>query len=166
MTALSVSTFDVPSGGYQTVRPCSAQLVATYGPGGRCLHQEVIIHLLPSNAQNMMTAAFFHPLQSHGRGTTKTKFPQKCSSVITSIYVDVDNPATFRCGIRAFYNKERNMKAQDAIDKIESIIGTLEGIKEDLEANDTYDFDIDRQLGTIETEVINVEEYVEDELEE
>ena len=110
----------------------------------------------------MMTAAFFHPLQSHGRGITKTTFPWKCSSVITSIYVDADNPRTFRCGIRAFYNKEIGMKASEAAEQIQVIIDNLEELKQDVEDNDTYEFDIGRNLTTIENEVELIKDYVDD----
>ena len=160
---MSLSTFDIPSGGYREVRPCSAQLVETYGPDGKCWHQEVIIHLLPQSAQHMTMAAFFNPLQSHGRGiTTEMSYPSKCSSVITSIYVDANNPRTFRCGIRAFYKPESIMKAREAADQIQVIIDELEVIKQEVEDKDTYEFDIGRELTTISSEVERINDYVED----
>jgi len=110
----------------------------------------------------MMTAAFFHPLQSHGRGITKTSFPQKCSSVITSIYVDANNPRTFRCGIRAFYNQEKIMKAQEAIDQLEAVISDLDTVKGEIEANDTYEFDIGRKLNLISALTEEISDYVAD----
>jgi len=159
---LSLSSFDIPSGGYQEVRPCSAQLVETYGPDGKCLHQEVIIHLLPSSAQHMMMAAFFHPLQSHARGVTKTNFPLKCSDVITSIYVSEDNPRTFRCGIRAFYNQEKNMQAREAAEQIQSIIDDLQKVLQEVETNDTSEYDIGGSLTKIVNEVETIQDYIDD----
>jgi len=111
----------------------------------------------------MMMAAFFHPLQSHGHGiTTEMSFPPKCSSVITSIYVDANNPRTFRCGIRAFYQPETTMKAQEAADQIQVIIDDLEVVKQEVEDNDTYEFDIGRELTTIQNEVERITDYVDD----
>ena len=160
---MSLSTFDIPSGGYREVRPCSAQLVETYGPDGKCWHQEVIIHLLPQSAQHMTMAAFFNPLQSHGRGImTKMSYPPKCSSVITSIYVDGDNPRTFRCGIRAFYQPESIMKSQEAVDQIQVIIDDLEVAKQEIEDNDMSEFDIGRELTSITSEVDRLTDYLDD----
>ncbi len=163
---MPVSSCDVPSGGYRVVRPCSAQLVETYGPDGKSFHQELIIHLLPSTAQIMMKETIFNPLQSHGLGQATTmNYPSKCSSVITSIYVDANNPRTFRCGIRAFYNQEKNMNASKAASDVDDIIGILENIKQKLEDNDTYDFDIEANLTKIEETAVAVEDYIDEELE-
>ena len=163
---MSVSSCDVPAGGYRIVRPCSAQLVETYGPDGKSFHQELIIHLLPSTAQLMMTEVIFNPLQSHGLGLAKElNYPLKCSGVITSIYVDADNPRTFRCGIRALYNQEKNMNASKAAASIDDTIGVLESIKQKLEDNDSYDFDIEAKLITISDTADEVEDYVDDFLE-
>lgn len=157
------SSFGIPSGGHRVVRRCSAHLVETYGPDGKCLHQEVIIHRLPSDAQCTITETFFYPLLSHGRGLIqKMSFPSKCSSVITSIYVSPDNPGEFRCGIRAFYPKETIMRAQDAVTQIDSIIDTLAEAKQAIEDNDTYDFDIDRKLNVMDEIATEVNEYILD----
>lgn len=162
---MSLSSFDIPSGGYRTVSPCSAQLVETFGPDGKSLHQEVIIHLLPSNAQPMMTGAFFHPLQSHGRGVmSPMNYPSKSSSVITSIYVDNDNPRTFRVGIRAFYPQEHQMKAQEAVEALEQTISELETAKQKIEENDTNEFDIDRKVNLISEVAEEINEYLADQL--
>jgi len=163
---MPVSSCDVPSGGYRVVRPCSAQLVETYGPDGKSFHQEVIIHLLPSTAQTMMREVIFNPLQSHGLGTAKQmSYPLKCSNVITSIYVDANNPRTFRCGIRAFYNQEKNMNASKAASDVDDIIGVLDNVKQKLEDNDTYDFDIEANLTKLEETAVAVEDYIDEQLE-
>ena len=91
-------------------------------------------------------------------------FPSKSSSVITSIYVDADNPRTFRCGIRAFYNQEKNMNASKAAATVDDIISVLENIKQKLEDNDTYDFDIETLVTRIADDAALVEEYIDDEL--
>jgi len=162
---MSLSSCDVPSGGYRVVRHCSAQLVETYGPDGKSFHQELIIHLLPSPAQNMMREVIFNPLQSHGRGLmTKMNYPSKCSSVITSIYVDADNPRTFRCGIRAFYNEDKNMNASKAAASVDDTVGVLDSVKQKLEDNDTYDFDIEAKLTKLSDLADEIEEYIDDEL--
>ena len=163
---MSLSSFELPAGGYRVVRPCSAQLVETYGPDGKCVHQEVIIHLLPSGVLPTMTEAFFHPLQSHALGReTKMNFPSKCSSVITSIYVSAENPRTFRCGIRAFYNQEKNMNASKAAANVEDTITVLEGVKAKLEDNDGYDFDIEVNLTKLEDTALEIQDYIDEELE-
>lgn len=161
---MSLSSFNIPSGGFREVRPCSAQLVATYGPDGRCLHQEVIIHLLPSSVHGMTLASFFNPLQSHGLGTVPMNYPSKCSSVITSIYVGADNPRTFRCGIRAFYPQENKMQAQAAITSIDNTIAVLQAITVKLEENDTYDFDIQKDVDSAADTADSIEEYIDDQL--
>ena len=156
------SSFTTPHGCARVVSHCSAQLVETFGPDGKCLHQEVIIQRGPSLVQNMMTEHFFAPLLSHGRGLTTTVYPSKCSNVITSIYVSMDNPSELRCGIRAFYPKELNMHAQEAITQIDGIINTLEESKTVLNEHDTDDFDIDRKLNVIEDIADEVSEYISD----
>lgn len=162
---MSLSSCDVPAGGYRVVRPCSAQLVETYGPDGKSFHQELIIHLLPSTAQHMMTEVIFNPLQSHGLGRmTKPNYPSKCSHVITSIYVGANNPRTFRCGIRAFYHQEKNMNASKAAASVDDSISILEGIKQKLEDNDSYEFDIETKLNTIADTADEIDEYIDDEL--
>jgi len=114
----------------------------------------------------MMREVIFNPLQSHGLGTaTKMSYPLKCSGVITSIYVDANNPRTFRCGIRAFYNQEKNMNASKAASDVDDIIGVLDNIKQKLEDNDTYDFDIEANLTKLEETAIAVEDYIDEELE-
>lgn len=162
---MSLSSCDIPSGGFREVRPCSAQLVETYGPDGKCFHQELIIHLLPSSVHPTMTGVFFNPLLSHGLGPgIKMSYPSKSSGAITSIYVDADNPRTFRCGIRAFYNQEKNMNASKAAANVEDTIAVLEGIKSKLEDNDGYDFDIESKLTTISDTADEVQDYIDDEL--
>ena len=161
---MSLSSCKVPFGGFRVVRPCSAQVVATYGPDGKCFHQELIIHLLPSSAHDTTLADFFNPLRSHGLGHTKMVYPSKSSGAITSIYVDADNPRTFRCGIRAFYNQEKNMNASKAAANVEDTITVLEGIKSKLEDNDGYDFDIETKLGIIADTADEVQDYLDEEL--
>lgn len=156
------SSFATPPGCVRIVTSCSAQLVETFGQDGKCLHQEVIIQRGPSLVRGMMTAHFFAPLLSHGRGLTTTVLPSKCSNVITSIYVSADNPGEFRAGIRAFYPKESNMHAQKAVTQIETIIAILNEAKEILDDNDTLDFDIERRLNVSEEIAEDVLEYVSD----
>ena len=156
------SSFATPPGCVRVVSRCSAQLVATFGPDGRCLHQEVIIQRGPAIVLDMTTKHFFAPLLSHVRGLTTTVYPSKCSNVITSIYVSMDNPNELRCGIRAFYPKEISMHAQEAITQIDTIITTLEEAKVVLNDNDTDYFDIDRKLNVMEEIADEVAEYVSD----
>lgn len=156
------SSFASGPGTYRVVSLCSAQLVETFGPDGKCLHQEVIIHRLPSRANPTIQESFFNPLLSHGRGITTTNFPLKCSSVITSIYVNSNEPAVFRCGIRAFYKQEHIMRAQDAVTQIETAVTALEEAKQIIEDNDTMEFDLDRKLNLIEEISGEVLEYVSD----
>ena len=92
-------------------------------------------------------------------------FPSKCSSVITSIYVSADNPRIFRCGIRAFYNQEKNMNASKAAASIDDIIAVLEGVKQKLEDNDTYDFDIGTYITKLEETANDIQDYIDEELE-
>jgi hypothetical protein len=157
------SLCDVPNGGSRVVKRCSAQLVETFGPDGKCCHQELIIHRLPSDVPNMMTEAFFHPLRSHVLGsTTKMIYPSRCSNVILSTYVDTENPAVFRCGIRPFYNLEKHMNAQQVLEKLESAIESLESAKDGVNDNDTMEFDLGRKLNLLTELAEEVADYVAD----
>jgi len=54
------------------------------------------------------------------------------------------------------------MKAQEAADQIQVIIDDLEVVKQEVEDNDTYEFDIGRELTTIQNEVERITDYVDD----
>ena len=56
------------------------------------------------------------------------------------------------------------MKASEAAEQIQAIIDYLEEAKGELELNDTSDFDIGRELTSIQNEVEKITDYIEDQV--
>ena len=56
------------------------------------------------------------------------------------------------------------MNASKAAANVDDTISVLESIKQKLEDNDSYDFDIEAKLTTISNAADDVEEYIDDEL--
>ena len=56
------------------------------------------------------------------------------------------------------------MNASKAAANVDDIINVLENIKQKLEDNDTYDFDIETLVTRIADDAALVEEYIDDEL--
>lgn len=54
------------------------------------------------------------------------------------------------------------MKAQEAIDQLEAVISDLDTVKGEIEANDTYEFDIGRKLNLISALTEEISDYVAD----